>query len=173
MEDTMRIMLCSDGTDASRAAVASARTLGEATGSPVEVVRVVQAPPAAPASLEAVSGMTAFGGATAADLHRIAAERRWQSNEGLREEDLQQAMQVARRDCEGLLESLPAGSTVSILNTEGDVAEALIAHARAQQVDLIVMATHSRARVVEMFVGSVARAVLDAGVAPVTLVRPH
>ncbi|MQC18197.1 MAG: universal stress protein [Chloroflexi bacterium] len=147
--------------------------LADASQSPVEVVRVVQTPTASPASMDAVSGMTAFGGATAADLHRIAAEHRWQSEEGLREADLQQALGVAQSDCESLLEFLPPGSTVSVLSTEGDAAEALIAHAHAQQVDLIVMATNSRSKIVEMFVGSVARAVVNAGVAPVTLVRPR
>jgi nucleotide-binding universal stress UspA family protein len=73
--------------------------------------------------------------------------------------------QVARR----LALSVPC-SIVAVLDQ--DVRSAIVRCAIERQVDLIVMATHGRGRVVHMVTGDVAESVVRAGVAPVLLVPP-
>jgi len=169
----MRILLCYDGSDASRAAVPVARMLAQVPGSTVEVVRLVRTPhQRGPRNAEAVGTMVAFGGAVAADLHRVAAERRWEQERALLDSDIEYAVARARSECEALLPDLPEDATIHVSTTEDEIGEALIRHARSEDVDIVVMATHSRTPIKELFVGSVARAVVASGVAPVTLVHP-
>lgn len=169
----MRILLCYDGSEASRAGIPVARMLAEVPGSTVEVVRVIRIPHrGSSSSAEAVGTMVAFGGAIAADLHRVAAERRWEQEHALFERDLEYAVERTRSECEALLLDLPGGTTIHVIATEGEIGEALVRHARSEDVDIIVMATHSRAPMKELFVGSVARRVVASGVAPVTLIHP-
>jgi len=54
-----------------------------------------------------------------------------------------------------------------------DAATVLVERAQSEHPDVIVMATHGRSGVVRMFVGSTADKVVQAGVAPVVLVRPR
>lgn len=54
----------------------------------------------------------------------------------------------------------------------GDVAEAIIEHARREQVDLIAMATHGRTGLSHLLAGSVCERVIRSGVAPVVVLRP-
>jgi len=53
-----------------------------------------------------------------------------------------------------------------------DPAEVIIERARAEQADLIAMATHARSGLAHLIVGSVAERVIRSGVAPVLVVRP-
>jgi nucleotide-binding universal stress UspA family protein len=55
----------------------------------------------------------------------------------------------------------------------GDAAVSIIAYAQHEDVDVIMMATHGRSALAEMLFGSVASAVLRAGVKPVMVVRPN
>jgi len=169
----MRILVCSDGSEASRAAAPVARMLATAPDSTIEVIRVVRAPRRySSGRTEPVGSLIAFGGAPAADLHELAAERRWQADQAAYDADLQEALASARAACDPLLEALPHGTELHVTTTEGEVADAIIAHARSTHADLIVMTTHSRAPMTELFMGSVARAVVASGVAPVTLIHP-
>jgi nucleotide-binding universal stress UspA family protein len=56
---------------------------------------------------------------------------------------------------------------------EGDVAPALLGHARSHDVDLIAMATHGRSGLARALMGSVADELLRAAPCPVLLARPH
>ena len=170
----MRVLLCLDGSETSNAAIPVARMLAAAPGSQVIVARVVHAePPAAGVSAAGDGSMVAFGGAAAADLHRIAAQRRWEADQAAYQADLEQALAIARAECEAHLPELPKETTLHVAATAGDIAQSLIDTARAEKVDVIVMATHSRPPMKELFMGSVARAVVASGVAPVTLVHPR
>lgn len=53
-----------------------------------------------------------------------------------------------------------------------DPAEAIIAHARREHVDLIAMATHGRTGFAHLLAGSVCESVIRSGVAPVLVLRP-
>jgi nucleotide-binding universal stress UspA family protein len=55
---------------------------------------------------------------------------------------------------------------------DDDPAEAIIAHARRDQVDLIAMATHGRTGISHLLTGSVCEQVIRSGVAPVMVLRP-
>jgi nucleotide-binding universal stress UspA family protein len=69
---------------------------------------------------------------------------------------------------------LPAGTKTGIeAHLSQKVAEVIIEHARARQMDVIVMATHSRAGIRHALFGSVAEAVVRSGAAPVLLVHPE
>jgi nucleotide-binding universal stress UspA family protein len=59
-----------------------------------------------------------------------------------------------------------------IVDEGGDPVAGIIRTAKEAAVDLIVMSTHGRSPLAEFVQGSVAEAVVRAGVAPVTLVRP-
>jgi len=169
----VRILLCYDGSEASRAGVPVARMLAQVPGSSIEVVRVIRIPRRGKAgSAETVGTMIAFGGAITADLHRVAAERRWEQERALFESDLEYAIGQARYECEALLPDLPEGTTIHVSTTEGEIGEVLVSHARSEDVDIIVMATHSRGPMKELFIGSVARSVVASGVAPVALIHP-
>lgn len=168
----MRVMYCFDGSDASKAAAPTVRMLGEAPGANVEVVRVVRIPLARTVKDGGVPPTLIFGGAAAADIYRVAAERRWEENERLRQTDIDFMAAAALQECEALLPDLPTGTTVNIIMTDRDIAETLIEHARVS-TDIVVMGTHSRAPIVELFVGSVARALVASGVVPVTLIHPR
>lgn len=92
-------------------------------------------------------------------------------------EDKTQA--IARRTAElddyltGLAHQLPAGVACHVeAHVSDKVAEVIVDRAREEQVDMIVMATHSRSGIVQVFFGSTAELVVRSGVAPVLLVHP-
>ena len=92
-------------------------------------------------------------------------------------EDKTQA--IARRTAElddyltGLAHQLPAGVACHVeAHVSDKVAEVIVDRAREEQVDMIVMATHSRSGIVQAFFGSTAELVVRSGVAPVLLVHP-
>ena len=62
-------------------------------------------------------------------------------------------------------------TSVSVL--DGTVADALLAHATATKVDLVVMATHGRGALSRFWLGSVTDRLVRRAPMPVLLVRPH
>jgi nucleotide-binding universal stress UspA family protein len=165
-------MFCFDGSEAARAVIPTVRMLASAPGSEVEIVRAVRVPAPRPTTGGGVSTTFFFGGATSADLHRVAAERRWEADQAHRQADIEFAAATARQECEALLPELPDGTRVNVLVTDREIPEALVDHARTD-ADIVVMSTHSRPPMVELFMGSVARALVASGAAPVTLVHPR
>jgi nucleotide-binding universal stress UspA family protein len=73
----------------------------------------------------------------------------------------------------GIRAQLPADAQVEIeVATTDHPSEAIVQAARAREVDVIVMATHSRASIIHVFFGSTTEQVVRSGVAPVLLVHP-
>jgi nucleotide-binding universal stress UspA family protein len=62
--------------------------------------------------------------------------------------------------------------TPVIARLEGPVVPTLVAHARAVQADLIVLTTHGRGGFAQLWLGSVADALVRNSVAPLLLLRP-
>lgn len=68
----------------------------------------------------------------------------------------------------------PHGSIdVTVTMLDGPIAEALLAHAVAEKVDLVVMATHGRGALSRFWLGSVADRLVRRATVPVLLVRPQ
>lgn len=67
---------------------------------------------------------------------------------------------------------IDAGFSVQPVVRFGDPAEEIAAYARSSHVDMIAMATHGRAGISRLLVGSVAERVLRTSPVPVLLVRP-
>jgi nucleotide-binding universal stress UspA family protein len=73
----------------------------------------------------------------------------------------------------GLAHQFPAGTACQVeAHVSGNAAEVIVDRAREVQADMIVMATHSRSGIVQVFFGSTAEQVVRSGVAPVLLVHP-
>ena len=73
----------------------------------------------------------------------------------------------------GIAHRLPEGTSVRIEAHIGEnVADVIIDRAQAEQVDVIVMATHNRSNLSQALFGSVAEDVVRSAVAPVLLVHP-
>jgi nucleotide-binding universal stress UspA family protein len=72
-----------------------------------------------------------------------------------------------------LAHQLPEGQKAQLESHLGDdPAQAIIECARAEQPDVIVMATHSRTPMKQLLFGSTTEAVIRSGVAPVLVVHP-
>jgi len=68
---------------------------------------------------------------------------------------------------------LPPDAKVEIeVETTEHPSDAIIAAARTREVDVIVMATHSRGGLISVFFGSTTEQVVRSGVAPVLVVHP-
>jgi nucleotide-binding universal stress UspA family protein len=91
-------------------------------------------------------------------------------------EDKTQAIERRMSELEDYLarvaQQLPGVSCQVEAHVSDDVAQMIIDRAREEQIDVIVMATHSRNRVAQALFGSTTEAVVRAGVAPVLLVHP-
>ena len=89
---------------------------------------------------------------------------------------VQGVLGTAEEDAQAYLDAVAArleGDNVSVATATmiGSVAEAIIEHAAANQIDLIAMCTHGRAGLLRWTLGSVADRVLRAGRTPILLVR--
>lgn len=92
-------------------------------------------------------------------------------------EDKTQAIERRISELEGYLASLahqlPPGVTCHIeAHVSDNVPEVIVERAREEQIDVIVMSTHSRTGIVHVFFGSTTEQVVRSGVAPVLLVHP-
>lgn len=67
---------------------------------------------------------------------------------------------------------LPGINVTVAIAIADDPAQAIIEHARQQQVDVIAMATHGRSGINHLLAGSVCEQVIRSGVAPVLVLRP-
>jgi nucleotide-binding universal stress UspA family protein len=61
----------------------------------------------------------------------------------------------------------------AVIETSDETADAIVAYARAEQIDVIVMGTHGRSAVSQLLVGSVAERVVRIAPCPVLTVRQH
>ena len=72
-----------------------------------------------------------------------------------------------------LAHRLPQGTSCHIeAHVSDNAAQEIIDRAREEQVDVIVMATHSRGPLAQVLFGSTTEQVVRSGVAPVLLVHP-
>ena len=85
----------------------------------------------------------------------------------------EQAIRQARRELDGVAGELIAGGlTAKTVVRTGDPAQQIIAQARSDATDLIVMRTHGRAGLARAVLGSVAERVLTLSPVPLLLLRP-
>jgi nucleotide-binding universal stress UspA family protein len=99
-----------------------------------------------------------------------APEPQWAENKG-------QAIERRRAQLSDYLHDiaakLPPGPTIAIETEVSDEpADAIVGYAKEHQVDVIVMATHSRAGLAHALFGSTTEKVVRSGVAPVLVVHP-
>lgn len=140
-----RILVPLDGSQLAEAALAHAQQLAHQFGSEITLLRVVVSPYAIVAP-----DMVLIGQDVNQEVFLQQAEQYLQETAG------QLAVQ---------------GVTVHTLACEGPVAEAILDHARARDIDLIVMSTHGRGGISRWVYGSVADRVLQAAPCPVLLIR--
>ncbi|MGD2114229.1 MAG: universal stress protein [Acidobacteriota bacterium] len=83
-----------------------------------------------------------------------------------------QAMEVAEEEIAKVAAGLDRdGATVETEVTEGDPADIIVARADDREVDLIAMGTHGAGAIERLFLGTVARRVVQHGPCPVLTVR--
>ena len=141
------ILVPTDFSDASGAALDYARALAAAFGSALHLLHVVQDPYVQPWAAEA------FGVSLAGVLERWEQDARAQ---------LEQLVPEAERQARPVQCDTRVGHPfVEILN-----------YAQAHQVDLIVMGTHGRGPVAHVLLGSVTEKVVRKAPCPVLTVRP-
>jgi nucleotide-binding universal stress UspA family protein len=154
--------------DGSRASEAILQAVAQAAGPDAEVIllNVAEVPPAVGPAIRplAVAGAPAPGGVVDMPPQK-AYETRDQSISNISDrqtqylEDAGRPLRAAR---------LQVKAHVAF----GDAAEEILAFAKREDVDVIMMATHGRSALAEILFGSVASRVLRSGLKPVMVVRP-
>jgi nucleotide-binding universal stress UspA family protein len=144
-----RILLATDGSKLSQKAVDHALGLADLTGAEVVALKVVPRYP-----------QTYFEGGVALAAAEVARiEKQWQA-EAM---ETVNAVKAAGQKCEVRVKPVTA---------KGDlVAEAIIATAKRQKCDLIVMASHGRRGIKRLLLGSETQQVLTHSHIPVLVLR--
>lgn len=93
--------------------------------------------------------------------------------EGVRQEAWEFARAEAWRDLASMLQEAGAGRRVVPLLRSGDPIEEILAEARRQPHDLIIMGTHGRSGISHLLLGSVAERVIRLAPCPVLAVPPE
>lgn len=140
----MKILVAVDGSDISLRAVKFVISLNRELAKPARVTLLAVDPPTFP-GVE-----TRIGSQAVRELH---------------EESLEQMLKDARRSLSRAKLDLTERAEV------GDVAETILAVAKKDKVDLIVMGSHGRGGVKGILLGSVSSKVIAQGDIPVTIVR--
>ncbi len=141
------ILVPTDFSDASSAALEYARALAGAFGSALHLLHVVQDPYVQPWAAEA------FGVSLAGVLER------WEQDAGAQLETL-------------VPEAERQAHPVECATRVGHPFVEIVTYAQAHHVDLIVMGTHGRGPVAHMLLGSVTEKVVRKAPCPVLTVRP-
>jgi nucleotide-binding universal stress UspA family protein len=145
-----KILVATDGSKLSRAAVRGAVDLASQLGAKLVVFTAVPRYP--------VSRLETALNVTPPDMDR--ADREWTAQGRL---EIDAAMRMAKAkgvDAKG------------VLVRSADVAESIIATANKQKCDLIMMASHGRRGLGRLLLGSETQHVLTLGKLPVLVVRP-
>jgi len=144
-----RILVATDGTTLSKKAVASAISMAQLTGAEMVVLKVV---PRYPQSY--FEGGVALA---ANDIQRI--EKQWA-------EQAQSIVDAVAKTAKA------KGVTTKAVTAKSDlVSEAIIATAKKQKCDLIVMASHGRRGIKRLLLGSETQLVLTHSHIPVLVLR--
>ena len=144
-----RILVPTDGSALSRKAVKSAVELASTVGAEVVALNVVPRYP-----------MSYFeGGISVSDSEVARVEKQWSEQGQALAEDVEKAAEKA-------------GVKARAVTVRSDlVAEAIIAAARKNKCDLIVMASHGRKGIKRLLLGSETQHVLTHGNIPVLVLR--
>lgn len=168
----MKVLVTLDGSSFSEAALETALKMAQPAAAEVHLLTVGEPPPLPPAShrREQPGSMRD----PMSDIlvpeyiptphHKEPVETYDQTIERAERELLQYLQSKAV-----LFKGLPVKFKVAISK---DAAEEIINYAKAEGVDLIVMATHGRSGLAAVVQGSVAREVVRSAPCPVTLVHP-
>jgi nucleotide-binding universal stress UspA family protein len=162
-----RILVTLDGSHHAESALAAANHV--VAGEPVSVylLQVASIPAGTPAALETEPlVVTAAAGATVRRQPPLLVETRGQAIGRVTEESLDYLDQAGSP-------LKASGAVVESVVKFGDAGAEITRFAADKHVDLIVMATHGHTGLARLALGSVAAKVVEAGVAPVLLVRPH
>ncbi len=167
----MKILITLDGSEFAEAILEPIKELAAISAAEVHVIEVVKPP----------AGSTGWAQAPSTDPHAlgesvIAGAFGTQEPLGRPADTSVQAEERTRQAAEDYLGSVsarffPHDMTREVVLAE-DPAEAILGYARREKVDLIAIATHGRTGLARMVMGSVAGKLLEAGVAPLYLVRP-
>ncbi len=158
-----RILVPVDGSELAARAVPWADVYAGGLGAEVELVYVV-VPDIRTESLAAEVEMNRR--LMPPRPEEAAVERRF-------EERVDQQIATATGVLEQARGLLREASNVATTILRGDPADAIVNHALEERTQLVSMATHAREGLERTFLGSVARAVLDASHVPVLLVNPR
>lgn len=152
----MKVLVAVDGSEASQAAVESARTRTWPAGSVIRVLSVAEPvyPPPPPAA-----GM-AFGVSPYQDASMLSVQDR------LRE----RAQEIAQRAAESL--DVP-GSEVEALAVGGDPRDVIVEQASSWHADLVLLGSHGRTGLRRWILGSVAESVVRHAPCSVEVARVH
>jgi nucleotide-binding universal stress UspA family protein len=138
MINLKHVLVATDFSPPSRAALAYARALARTFGASLHVLHVAE---------------NSFLRPTPSDPHAIVAAKR-------------RALHDLIADQDG------ASSAVrTVVEVSDDAADAIVAYARAEPIDLVVVGTHGRSGVAQLLVGSVAERVVRTAPCPVLTVR--
>ena len=144
-----RILVATDGSKLSDSAVAHALDLADITGAEVVALKVVPRYP-----------QTYFEGGVSVDAEEIKhIEKQWQ-------DEALQVVNAIRSEGQKLQVKVKATTVKSDL-----VAEAIIAAAKRNKCDLIVMASHGRKGIKRLLLGSETQQVLTHSHIPVLVLR--
>ena len=148
-----RILVPVDGSEGAEAVLPHALSLARKFGSTIELVRSYAVPP----SLVAASAATALPGTGPA----LNAEP---------------YLEAGRTEAEVYLEELeerlrPEGVPIEHRQLEGSAGESIVTESHRSGSDMIAMATHARAGIGRLVLGSVADYVVHHATCPVLLVR--
>lgn len=169
----MKILVPLDGSDLSDAVLQPVARLAHPLGATVELLMV-----ALPAGMRQTPATEAFH-----DTIPAATLSGTRLNIPLLDavlpppaENREQAVERVEAEARGYLHARAqqlAGidTTIAVVIAEHP-ADAIIAHAKNRQVDLIAMATHGRTGLSHLLAGSVTECVIRSGIAPVMVVRP-
>jgi nucleotide-binding universal stress UspA family protein len=148
-EPLRRILVATDGSEASHRAVVLASTFGTMFGAAFELFRVVPAPYEVLGALAAVT--VAYTG-----------------------QDVEESIARARKALEDEAETLrAAGSTVTTeVVIDPSPARAILRHGRDRGSDLVVLATRARGGLDRLLIGSVADKVIRGGEVPLLVLPP-
>jgi len=178
----MKFLATVDGSPESEAILPKLAPLAKESAAAVTLLLVAEPPPINPSftgpeeadraqevRIELSAGSGQYGGPAGSDWPRSQGdphEYRGQTLESVKDE-------AERYLHEKAAEIRAAGVKVDAVVLLGDKpGQAIVGFATEQQPDLIAMSTHGRSGLSELVHGSVAGAVVRAGVAPVLLVRP-
>jgi len=171
----MKILVTIDGSPESQAVLPVVTKLAKEASASVLLLTVLEPKGATPSGHQRqahfISGRTVSTGIQAP----ATVVRTIDTPAETTDQAMQRILSEGREFLDDAVSSLaPIGVAFEMhVAVDENAARAILEFAKAQSVDLIAMATHGRSGLRQAVQGSVASAVVKAGVAPVLLVRPQ